>query len=197
MTSNEFREDVRTSKAALEDVTGRQILGFRAPSFSILRGYEWTFDVLIEEGFSYDSSLFPIWRRGYGYPGAPRWPHVIERPAGRLVEFPLATARFAALTLPAAGGGYLRHFPFTLIRRAFRKASAQGMPATFYTHPWEIDTGQPRVPAPLLTRLRHYRGLARTLPRIERLLSEFSFTTIASRLSQITTSAPGARIAIP
>jgi polysaccharide deacetylase family protein (PEP-CTERM system associated) len=194
LTPDEFREDIRTAKVTLEQVTGRPVLGFRAPSFSILRGYEWTFDVLIDEGFTYDSSLFPVWRRGYGYPGSPRWPHVIQRPAGRLAEFPLATTRFVGVTLPAAGGGYLRHFPFGLIRRAFREASARGMPATFYTHPWEIDVTQPRVQVSLLTRARHYRGLSQTLPRIERLLSEFPFTTIASGLNQIPTSSPEGRI---
>jgi polysaccharide deacetylase family protein (PEP-CTERM system associated) len=195
MTAAEFRDDVRTSKVALEQLIGRPVVGYRAPSFSILRGFEWTFDILVDEGFTYDSSLFPIRRRGYGYPGSPRWPYVIERPGGRLAEFPLATTRFAGVTLPAAGGGYLRHFPFALIRRAFQEASARKMPATFYTHPWEIDPDQPRAPVSPITRARHYRNLSKTLPRIERLLSEFSFTTIASG-HNLMTSSSGARVAL-
>ncbi|MGH7680045.1 MAG: XrtA system polysaccharide deacetylase [Gemmatimonadaceae bacterium] len=180
ISPDEFREDVRSSKRALEDLTGEQVRGYRAPSFSIIPGTEWAFDVLIEEGFQYDSSLFPIRRRGYGYPGAPKSPHVIRRGPGELTEFPLATTSLAGVTIPAAGGGYLRHFPFALIRRAFRDADARAVPSTFYIHPWEIDPDQPRLPVGAVTRLRHYRGLSAARGRIQRLLSEFRFTSIAS-----------------
>jgi polysaccharide deacetylase family protein (PEP-CTERM system associated) len=176
----EFRDDVRDSKHALEDLVGRPVYGYRAPSFSIVPGLEWAFDILLEEEFRYDSSVFPIRRPGYGYPDAPRDPHAIQRPNGTLDEYPLATTVFAGMTLPAAGGGYLRQLPLALIRRAFREATARGAPATFYVHPWEIDPGQPRLPVSAITRLRHYRGLSRTLGRIERLLREFRFTSIAS-----------------
>jgi polysaccharide deacetylase family protein (PEP-CTERM system associated) len=177
-----FSEDVRTSKQALEDLIGSEVIGYRAPSFSIIPGWEWAFDVLIEKGYTYDSSLFPIRRRGYGYPHSPRIPHVIQRPAGRLAEFPLATTSIFSYPVPAAGGGYLRQFPLAIIRRAFREASERGQPATFYIHPWEIDPGQPRLPVSALNRLRHYRGLGSTLERIDLILEEFSFTTIASYL---------------
>jgi len=177
-----FREDVRTSKRALEDLIGAEVVGYRAPSFSITPGCEWAFDVLVEEGYRYDSSLFPIRRRGYGYPNAPRIPHLIQRSSGRIAEFPLATTSILRFALPAAGGGYLRHFPLGVIRRAFREASERGEPATFYIHPWEIDPGQPRLPVSALNRLRHYRGLKGTLGRIDDLLEEFNFTSIASYL---------------
>lgn len=180
-----FGEDVRTSKRALEDLIGKPVLGYRAPSFSIIPGYEWAFDVLIEEGYRYDSSLFPIVRMGYGYRTAPRTPHVIERVRGQLCEFPLATTRILNCSIPAAGGGYLRQLPLSLIRRAFRQAVERGEPATFYIHPWEIDPGQPRLPVSQLNRIRHYRGLRETLPRIERLLREFRFGTIESYLPQL------------
>jgi polysaccharide deacetylase family protein (PEP-CTERM system associated) len=179
---NAFREDVRTSKQTLEDLIGREVIGYRAPSFSIVPGCEWAFDVLIEEGYRYDSSLFPIRRRGYGYPNAPRSPHVIQRSAGSLAEFPLATTSILRYPVPAAGGGYLRQFPLSIIRRAFREASARTEPATFYIHPWEIDPGQPRLPVSVLNRIRHYRGLDSTLDRIDTLLEEFTFATIASYL---------------
>jgi len=182
MTPDGFRADVRASKQVLEDIIGGPVLGFRAPSFSIIPGTEWALDVLVEEGFRYDSSLFPIRRSGYGYPAAPREVHVIRRPAGLLHEFPLATTTVAGFNVPAAGGGYLRQFPLALIRRAFREATARSSPATFYVHPWEVDPDQPRMKTGPLTRLRHYRGLSRTLPRLERLLTEFQFTTIASAL---------------
>jgi polysaccharide deacetylase family protein (PEP-CTERM system associated) len=177
-----FREDVRISKQALEDLIGGEVVGYRAPSFSIIPGWEWAFDVLIEEGYRYDSSLFPIRRRGYGYPDSPRTPHVIQRPAGRIAEFPLATTSFFRYPIPAAGGGYLRQFPFAIIRRAFREANERCEPATFYIHPWEIDPDQPRLPVSVLNRLRHYRGLGSTLGRIDLLLEEFRFGTIASYL---------------
>ena len=179
-----FREDVRSSKRALEDVCGTEVLGYRAPSFSIIPGYEWAFDILIEEGYRYDSSIFPIRRRGYGYPSAHRAPHVIQRPAGQISEFPLATTRFMNLAIPAAGGGYLRQLPLGVIQRAFREASERAESATFYIHPWEIDPDQPRLPVSRLNRVRHYRGLGSAQHRIDRLLGEFRFDAIASHLSR-------------
>ena len=178
----EFLDDVRSSKCEIEDVIGAPVLGYRAPSFSIIPGWEWAFDVLIEAGYRYDSSLFPIRRRGYGYPSALSTPHVIERPCGTLAEFPLATTRIFGYPVPAAGGGYLRQFPLAVIRRAFREAGERGESATFYIHPWEIDPGQPRLAVSRLNRIRHYRGLDGALERIERLLEEFSFGSIASYL---------------
>jgi polysaccharide deacetylase family protein (PEP-CTERM system associated) len=174
---------VRSSKSEIENLTGGHVDGYRAPSFSIVPGCEWAFDVLLEEGYTYDSSLFPIRRRGYGYPSAPPGPHVIERSSGALREFPLATTTFGGLRVPAAGGGYLRHFPFWVIRRAFAQADERRVPATFYLHPWEIDPDQPRIPVGAVTRLRHYRGLSRTIGRVRRLLDSFRFTAIASTLA--------------
>jgi polysaccharide deacetylase family protein (PEP-CTERM system associated) len=185
LTPETFREDVRSSKRVLEDVSGKEVLGYRAPSFSIVPGYEWAFDTLIEEGYQYDSSLFPIRRRGYGYPSAARVPHLIHRQAGELAEFPLATTRFLNVSVPAAGGGYLRQFPLGVIQRAFREASQRRESATFYIHPWEIDPDQPRLAVSRLNRIRHYRGLDTALGRIERLLEEFRFEAISSHLSSL------------
>jgi polysaccharide deacetylase family protein (PEP-CTERM system associated) len=179
LTVSEFREDVRSTKALLEDITGKAVVGYRAPSFSIVPGKEWAFDVLIEEGYEYDSSLFPVRRTDYGYPDAPPIAHLIERPAGRLCEFPLATLLWNGVRIPAAGGGYLRHFPYNIIRRAFREHTEEGLPAVFYIHPWELDPEQPRLPVPLLTKFRHYSGLRSTEERLERLLGEFRFTSLA------------------
>lgn len=178
-----FRDDLRMSKRSLEDLTGTEVIGYRAPSFSIVPGYEWAFDALIEEGYRYDSSIFPIRRRGYGYPEAPRAPYTVHRPRGHLAEFPLATTRFLRLSIPAAGGGYLRQFPLAVIQRAFREAGIRGERATFYIHPWEIDPDQPRLPVSALNYVRHYRGLDTALVRIESLLSEFTFVSIASQLT--------------
>jgi polysaccharide deacetylase family protein (PEP-CTERM system associated) len=184
-----FREDLRTSKQILEDVTATDVIGYRAPSFSIIPGYEWAFDALIEEGYRYDSSLFPIYRRGYGYPSSPTTVHQIRRASGMLAEFPLATTRILSMPMPAAGGGYLRQLPLGLIRRAFREASTRGEPATFYIHPWEIDADQPRLPVSTLNRVRHYRGLDAALERMESLLSEFQFDAIAPYLSTLSAHA--------
>jgi len=181
-TSTEFRDEVRRSKAILEDRSGVPVLGFRAPSFSIVPGTEWAFDVLLEEGYRYDSSLFPVRRPGYGYPAAPPVPHRITRPAGWLLELPMATWPFLGLRFPAAGGGYLRHFPLGVIRRAFRSFGRAGQPGMFYIHPWEIDPDQPRVPVGWLTRLRHYRGLEHAMDRLKAMLTEFRFTSVADWL---------------
>lgn len=179
----QFRDSVRASRILLEQLTGRRVFGFRAPSFSIVRGLEWALDILIEEGYAYDSSLFPVQRRGYGYVGGETVPHWIARPAGRLAEYPPATVRWLGRELPAGGGAYFRILPYRFVAGALKRAQAANAPATFYIHPWEIDPGQPRVHTDLLTRLRHYTGLGRTLPRLERLLREFRFTAIAEHLA--------------
>jgi polysaccharide deacetylase family protein (PEP-CTERM system associated) len=181
LTPGEFRSEVRSSKAALEDVIGQPVLGFRAPNFSIVPGSEWAFDVLLEEGYRYDSSLFPVRRPGYGYPRAPSDPHFIRRTAGDLLEIPLATVAWRGVRLPAAGGGYLRHLPYAFTRKAFEQYGIRGASGTFYIHTWEFDQDQPRMAVSWLTKLRHYRGLGVTFSRLERLLSEFRFTSVSRR----------------
>ncbi|MEO8031333.1 MAG: XrtA system polysaccharide deacetylase [Gemmatimonadota bacterium] len=179
LSPDQFRTEVRDSKALLESVSGQPVSGYRAPSFSIIPGHEWAFDVLLEEGYRYDSSLFPIRRPDYGYPSAPPDPHYLLRPSGALLEIPLATTMIGGIRVPAAGGGYFRQLPYALTERALREHGARGAAAMFYIHPWEVDPGQPRFNTGLLTRIRHYRGLSRTLPRLERLLSQFQFTSVA------------------
>jgi len=194
MTREQFREDVRDAKHTLEDACGEAVLGFRAPTFSILPGLEWAFDVLLEEGYRYDSSLFPIWRPGgYGYARAPMVPHLIARDGGSLLELPMAVTHVFGLRTPAAGGGYLRQFPFGIIRRAFRDHAERGATATFYVHPWEIDVGQPRLEVGWLTRQRHYGGLDRTLSLLERLLGEFRWTSVRKRFGDLPQMAASAQ----
>jgi polysaccharide deacetylase family protein (PEP-CTERM system associated) len=178
ITPDEFRDSVRRSRELLEDISGLPVVGFRAPSFSIVPGIEWALDILVEEGYRYDSSLFPIRRRGYGYPGAERDPHWIARPAGRLAEIPPTTISRFGVNVPAAGGAYFRLFPYSVTRAALRDAERRGVSATFYIHPWEVDPTQPRLPVPLSTRIRHYGGLEETVPRLRRLLREFRFRPI-------------------
>jgi len=182
-TPEEFRASVRRTKQLLEELSGQPCLGFRAPNFSIVSGREWALDILLEEGYRYDSSLYPVRRPGYGYAGGGRDPHWLERPAGRLAELPPATLRRLGVNLPAGGGAYFRIFPYALVRSTIAEYDRRGVPATFYLHPWEIDPAQPTLPVSWLARLRHYTGLGRTLPRLERLLSEFRFTAIADRFA--------------
>jgi len=189
MGADEFRQDLRRSRQALENAVSRPVLGYRAPTFSLVPETAWAFDVLIEEGFEYDSSMFPIRRRGYGFPGANPDVHTLVRPAGRLLEIPMTTTVVAGLRLPAAGGGWFRQLPYGLTRSGFRQCEREGRTGMFYIHPWELDPEQPRMPVPLLQRVRHYRGLRRMEDRLARLLREFRFTSVRERFFEARFSA--------
>jgi polysaccharide deacetylase family protein (PEP-CTERM system associated) len=174
-TPAEFREETLRSKALLEDQAQVPMLGYRAASYSITRRSLWALDTLIEAGFVYDSSIFPVHHDRYGIPEAPRAPHVIQRDDGRLVEFPPSTVQLSGARLPVAGGGYFRIFPYGITRWAVRRVNAEGLPFIFYLHPWEVDPCQPRVRVGWLSRLRHYTNLDRCEVRLRRLLGEFQF----------------------
>lgn len=191
LTPEQFRESVRASKRVLEDVARQPVYGYRAPSFSITRDREWALDILLEEGYRYDSSLFPVRRRGYGFVGGQRDPHVLSRAGGELHEVPPATIQAAGQVLPAGGGAYFRIFPYALVRAALRGAERRGVPGTFYIHPWELDPEQPRMSVSTATRIRHYGGLERTQIRLRRLLSSFRFGSIADYLKLTPTPALG------
>jgi polysaccharide deacetylase family protein (PEP-CTERM system associated) len=181
LTPREFRSDLGRARQAIESAAGVPVAGFRAPSFSITASSLWALDVLIDEGYVYDSSIFPIVRDRYGLPGAPRHRHEITRPAGSLWEIPPATVRRCGVTLPVAGGGYLRLFPYDWTRRAIRSINErEGQPAVVYLHPWEIDPDQPRIRASALGRFRHYVNLGRTEQRLRQLLADFRFGPISS-----------------
>ena len=183
-TPDQFRASIRRTKETLEGITGEAVLGFRAPSFSIVRGREWALDLLIEEGYRYDSSLFPVRRPGgtYGYPNGESDPHWLERSSGVLAEIPPTTLAWRGMRLPAAGGAYFRLLPYALVRTAFAQSARRGVAGTFYIHPWEIDPKQPRLEVPWPTRVRHYGGLHRTMRRLERLLTDFRFTAVRETL---------------
>jgi len=179
-TPGRFRDDVRRAKRLLEDAGGVAVAGYRAPSYSIVERTLWAFDVLIEEGYRYDASVFPIHHDRYGIPGAPRHAHMVSRPGGRLIEAPPSTVRWAGLNLPVAGGGYFRLLPYAFTRWGIGRLNrVERRPAIFYLHPWEIDPGQPRVAASLVSRVRHYRNLDKTEARLRALVREFRFTTVA------------------
>jgi polysaccharide deacetylase family protein (PEP-CTERM system associated) len=182
LSPDEFRASIRDSKQALEALSGAPVLGYRAPSFSITRGLEWALEILVEEGYQYDSSLFPVRRAGYGFEGGQRDPHWLDTPAGPLYELPPATLKFGKRLYPAGGGAYFRLFPYEFVRAAFASAERRGVPGTFYIHPWELDPDQPVLKVPRLTKIRHYGGIGGTVPRLRRFLSRFDFQTISETL---------------
>jgi polysaccharide deacetylase family protein (PEP-CTERM system associated) len=168
----EFSADISAAKALLEDLSGHEVKGYRAPSFSIGEGNLWAFDCLQHAGYRYSSSIYPIRHDHYGMPNAPRFAHPV-RPG--LLELPVTTLRYFDRNWPASGGGYFRLLPYALSRWLLRQVNElDGKPAIFYFHPWEIDAEQPRIAGiSARTRFRHYVNLKRTEGRIKRLLSDF------------------------
>lgn len=177
---SEFRAETERCKHLLEDLTGRAVIGYRAASFSITRQSLWALDTLIDLGFQYDSSIFPIRHDRYGIPDAAPEPGRIHAPSGRaLIEFPLAAASFGPFKLPVSGGGYFRLLPYWLTRAGLRQINLRsGRPVAFYLHPWELDAEQPRVRVAALSRWRHYTNLRRCDARLQRLLADFTFDTM-------------------
>lgn len=182
-TRDEFVQDIRRAKALLEDLAGIEVKGYRAPSFSVGRKTLWAFDCIAEAGYRYSSSVYPIRHDLYGMPEAPRFAY---QPRHGLLEIPVTTARLLKRNLPAGGGGYFRLLPYRVSRALIRRVNrAEGRPAVFYFHPWELDPGQPRVPGTTLkTRFRHYLNLHRTQPRLRRLLRDFRWRSMASAFLQ-------------
>jgi len=189
---HEFREDVRRAKALLEDASGRRVAGYRAPSFSVTERSLWALDVLIEEGYHYDSSVYPIHHDRYGIPSAPRHPYVIRRDGGTLLEVPGSTVQIGPMNLPIGGGGYFRILPYGWTRWGIARVNrTEQRPTVFYLHPWEIDPDQPRLPAGAVARFRHYRNLHRTESRLRALLRDFRFGPIRELIAALPVSVSG------
>jgi polysaccharide deacetylase family protein (PEP-CTERM system associated) len=182
-TPEEFRDDIRRARLVIEDAAGTQVRGYRAPSFSITAQSLWALDVLAEEGYAYDASIFPIRHDRYGMPGAPRHVFRVRCAAGEIVEVPGSAISVAGTNLPVAGGGYFRLMPYAWTKWGIERLNRRdGQPAVFYLHPWELDPDQPRLPANALGRFRHYRNLHRTEARLRSLLSDFRFGRLADVL---------------
>ena len=180
LTPTEFREDTERAKRAIEDACGRPVTGYRAPTFSMNRQCGWALEILVESGFRYDSSVFPVKHDLYGVPDAPRRPFVIHTASGPIVEYPLTTFRAGVgPNLPVAGGGYLRFFPAWYTRWGVHRAWREGLPVISYVHPWELDPEQPRIAAPWRSRLRHYSRLNKTADRLRALFRLGHFGTFA------------------
>lgn len=180
-----FRSDVARSKHILEGITGSQLNGYRAPSFSITNKTLWALKILSEEGYKYDSSIFPIQDHDrYGIPNASPFLHTIRLGENdKLVEFPLSTTKVLGRRFPIAGGGYLRLLPYAFMKWGIRSINRQGFPAIVYLHPWELDTRQPRVNVDWFTRFRHYGNISKTEGKLRQLLHDFEFSTAQSVLS--------------
>lgn len=175
-TAAEFREDVRSARRLLQDLSGQDVIGYRAPSYTIVHRTLWALPILADEGYRYDSSIFPISRRRYGMPRAPRWPHRIELGATRsIAEFPLPTVRMGPVNLPATGGAYLRLLPEGFQQRAIARMLRRSQPFVVTVHPWELDPGQPRFPVDWRTRWTHYHNIESAECRLRDILSQANF----------------------
>ena len=181
-----FERETRDSKNLLEDIIGKPVQGYRAASYSITRKSLWALDILADLGFKYDSSIFPVVHDNYGIKGSPEFPHILEHSnKSTLVEYPLSTYRIMGQSIPVAGGGYFRLYPYWLSSFFYRKINQQSVPFVFYLHPWEIDPDQPRVEVRLLSRFRHYNNLDKGYQRFSNLLTDFSFTTMHEKLNEL------------
>jgi polysaccharide deacetylase family protein (PEP-CTERM system associated) len=192
LSAEEFRDDLRRARGLIEDSAGVRVVGYRAPTFSILRRSIWALDILAQEGFLYDSSIFPIRHDLYGYPEFPRFLQRIILPSGReIFEVPMSTIHFAGLNWPVGGGGYLRLLPMLYTSWAIRRLHQRDrQPFILYLHPWELDPGQPRINSGWKSRLRHYSGLSGMESRLEVLLKQGRFEPLINLVNKFRDSAP-------
>ena len=184
LTPRAFRDDIRRAKDILESAASVPVYGYRAPSYSVTPRSLWALDVLIEEGFLYDASIFPIRHDRYGIPISPRHPY-LPKAGATLVEAPGSTVRWGPLNLPIAGGGYFRILPYGWTRWGIKRLNeVERRPAIFYLHPWEIDPDQPRLRTSALGQFRHYFNLSRTEGRLRTLIRDFKFSTMMALLEK-------------
>lgn len=183
MTPPDFEMDLQRALAATQPCVHQDIIGFRAPSFSITQNTLWAIDVLTSHRIQYDSSVYPIGLHpDYGFRSAPLTIHKLN---GSLVEVPLSCAVLFGRRIPCSGGGYFRIYPYRLTKFLLRRCNRQGRPVVFYLHPWEVDPAQPRVRGlPVLKRFRHYHNLDKTFDRLDQLLADFAFTSIRDILGR-------------
>lgn len=180
LTPRRFREDAGQCKRELEQITGGEVIGYRAPSYSITRRSWWALGVLAELGYRYDSSIFPVRHYRYGIPGYVRFPHHIPLgEGGGIWEFPISTLSLGGATLPIGGGAYLRFLPVRVVHWGLRRINRrERQPAVLYFHPWEIDPGQPRIKAGLRLRVNQYHNLGRMSGKLRHLYRSFRFAPL-------------------
>jgi polysaccharide deacetylase family protein (PEP-CTERM system associated) len=186
MTPDEFYQDALASRKLLEDISGRAVCGFRAPAFSVTRNTPWFFDRLAEAGYRYDSSVFPARHQTGGLAASRFEPYNVETAAGTIAEFPITVVRVLASPMCFFGGGYLRMFPYRLMRAMGRRALNEGRPIVFYIHPREIDPDHPRMPLSLRRKFTCYVNLRSARRKVERILRDFPVTSFDSYMTQRT-----------
>ena len=187
-----FRSELKQSKELLEDQTGGPVIGYRAPTFSVTRETSWAIDVLVESGYEYDASVFPVVHPSYGVPRAPARPFYVQGAPGgaELLEVPPLTWRVLGRNVAVAGGGYFRLLPLWFMTRGLKQAAAQGRPAVLYFHPWEFDPGMPRMPLSVTGRIRTYTGLKSSAAKLERIVRQPArWSTIAGSLGTLRSQA--------
>jgi polysaccharide deacetylase family protein (PEP-CTERM system associated) len=184
MTPQEFSEDVIKARKLLEDLVGRPVLGFRSAGFSATESTPWFFDRLVEAGYAYDSSIFPASRGHGGLKSARRAPYIVADGPNRFVEFPISVATVFGRPVCFFGGGYLRAFPYFIVRKMARRVLREGRPVVFYIHPREVDPGQPRLPMPFVRRIKSYVNLKTTEAKIRGILDDFEVTTFERFLKE-------------
>jgi polysaccharide deacetylase family protein (PEP-CTERM system associated) len=186
-TPARFRADLRRSKAALEQATGQPVVGYRAPTFSVVPETRWALDILAEEGFRYDSSIYPVRHDRYGIPYAPRMPFYAEGERRRILEIPPATLRLCGVNLPMGGGGYFRLLPLVFLHWAIRQLRRTCAPPVvmLYFHPWDFDPEQQRLCLTPFSRFRTYVGMNRSRQRFARLLDAYRFTRAADVIDEL------------
>lgn len=194
-TSDEFFEDVVKAKGILEDITGAPVLGYRSPGFSATADVPWFFDRLIEAGYTYDSSVFPAPRGHGGMQTDQLAPYVISRPGGEIVEFPITVTRVLGRPMCFFGGGYLRLFPYPLVKRMSQRVLGESRPVVFYVHPREIDPDHPRLPMSPARRFKSYVGLDSTQRKLRKILDDFPVTTFESALDGVAGRSAASRAA--
>lgn len=182
MTPQRFRDETMQASSVIADLIGKPVTAYRAAYFSITRKSLWALEILVELGFQYDSSIFPIQNWRYGIPDFEPRPQQVNTPAGAIYEMPISVRRFLGRSLPVSGGAYFRLYPYLITHSNFRAAEREGCPVVFYLHPWELDPDHPRVPFHWKARLTHYINLRSTKQKLRQLLQEVSFAPLGKVL---------------
>jgi polysaccharide deacetylase family protein (PEP-CTERM system associated) len=178
LTPDEFRQDLRKSLSILKSLSNNPVVGYRAPTFSVTRQTQWALPIMLNEGIQYDSSVFPIHHDRYGIPDAPRKPYIIYQEGDKeLWEYPMTTVRLGKFNMPCSGGGYFRLYPFSLSFNLMNRCQQENRPIIFYAHPWEFDTGLPKIKLSFLGGIRHYAGIHKFMERLDIITDHFYFTS--------------------
>jgi len=184
ITPDEFKRDTEMAIDAIIKATGITPRGYRSPSWGMKREMTWAYEIMADFGFTYDSSIFPIYHDIYGDPGAPTSAYCVSLPQGRqIVEIPASTIPMFGKRFPIGGGGWLRQFPYWFTRRGIRRLNENGIPAMIYFHPWELDPNIPRMKLSMKNSIRQYGNLGTMRIKVERLLTDFDFSTISEYIT--------------